>query len=644
MRYKIANVLLEESRPFRQEPLMYVRCSGAVKPVDGGTWELEEAGTYDFTTFFNGLSVMKYRRYTVAKSFAVHLEVRGAAVTFEQTHVDAYDLEPERTEGTAIRVEATDEWYEIDVPLATGEHDVLCSFALDCEGAVQLRNAYFMAEVEDAHLRDVELVLGTTTFKKEAYIHRNIALIKRQILQSGEEIADHFQMHVIDNGRTLDVEALSGDGVTVHPNDNVGGSGGFAYAMLCAMDANATHVLLMDDDVEVSPESIKRTYALLRIVNDEYAEAFVSGAMMNYGQPDMRWEDLGFMSFNGAYTSVKPHLHMNFLREVVGNETFSPNLETYPDIAQTYAAWWYCCIPLSMIRKNGMPLPFFVRFDDAEYGMRSHPKFMTMNGICIWHEAFHVRYNGAVERYQTMRNGLIGQATTGVAPMTDFLVEIEHSFKLEICKFNYTDAELVLEAMEDYLKGPDNFAQKGFAERRFMDANRNKEHMRSLAQVRDEALERFGIDIYDYDSEQIERPVPLPRYEHKAGNYLAQVAYNHSHKIWGEDLDDCYEAALSGKIRDDRRALDSNVAVIHGVGWSDQYGLIYGREHFIAVVPEMKIAEIRDRDLGRAQMLKARFDKDLAECKSRHDELVAAYGAARERLTSVEYWRDYLNL
>lgn len=37
----------------------------------------------------------------------------------------------------------------------------------------------------------------------------------------------------------------------------------------------------MDDDVEVSPESILRTYNLLRIVNDEYAEAFVSGAMLN---------------------------------------------------------------------------------------------------------------------------------------------------------------------------------------------------------------------------------------------------------------------------------------------------------------------------------------------------------------------------
>lgn len=36
----------------------------------------------------------------------------------------------------------------------------------------------------------------------------------------------------MDNGRSLDVEGLSGGGVFIHPNPNVGGSGGFARGMI----------------------------------------------------------------------------------------------------------------------------------------------------------------------------------------------------------------------------------------------------------------------------------------------------------------------------------------------------------------------------------------------------------------------------
>ena len=91
-------------------------------------------------------------------------------------------------------------------------------------------------------------------------------------------------MLVIDNGRTLDAETLSGDGVRVFPNKNVGGAGGFARGMIEAMrlEKPATHVLLMDDDVQISTESLKRTYQLLSIVNDEYKDSYVSGAMMSY--------------------------------------------------------------------------------------------------------------------------------------------------------------------------------------------------------------------------------------------------------------------------------------------------------------------------------------------------------------------------
>lgn len=49
----------------------------------------------------------------------------------------------------------------------------------------------------------MELVLATTTFKKEGFVTGNIELVRRNIVESGEDIADHFNMYVMDNGRTL---------------------------------------------------------------------------------------------------------------------------------------------------------------------------------------------------------------------------------------------------------------------------------------------------------------------------------------------------------------------------------------------------------------------------------------------------------
>ncbi len=109
--------------------------------------------------------------------------------------------------------------------------------------------------------------------------------MKKQIFASDEPIAKGFHMFVVDNGRTLNVDEVSDDNVTVIPNANVGGAGGFARGMMAALDIDATHVLLMDDDVRVMPESFIRTFNLLSLRNDDYENAFINGAMLSLEAP-----------------------------------------------------------------------------------------------------------------------------------------------------------------------------------------------------------------------------------------------------------------------------------------------------------------------------------------------------------------------
>lgn len=628
--FKIMNVLLSDTPQFLGSPAMLCRSDRLWRrdPAEAGAWLLEGPGTHDFMTFFNAVSVQKWRTYTTAAVFGLHLELKGAACTLTQTRADSFSYYSEPIAGTERAIAASDEWHELDLILETGELDVLASFKLAVEGDVCLRNAYYYAVVEDAQVRPVELALCTTTFKKEEYITRNIGLVRDEILGSSADlISQHFHMHVVDNGRTLDVDELSGPGVTIHPNDNAGGAGGFARGMICAMEQEprATHVLLMDDDVLIAPESIIRTYNLLALANDEYKDGFVSGAMMNMDEPYVRWEEMGFIGFDGAFHPIKPVARMDVLHDVVDNETFDiPSyLPRCEDQQQHYAAWWYCVIPMTQIEANGLPLPVFVRGDDAEYSRRCKPRFMTMNGICIWHLSFHLRYNAAQERYQMTRNMLVDQYASEIAPMSDTLAQISDAFRMEMEKFNYANAELVLQGIEDFLKGPEWLMQP-VAQQAFMDANKHAEKLRPISEMTDELAE-LGVDLARMSDWQIWRDRPFEGHDER----IFRATYNGQRRLGG----------LVGNYVE-----QGKVAVIDNVGWAQPRGKYQKAEAIVAVdIPNRKCA-IRRRDVARFQELQKRYQEDKKQLRARHDELKQLWRDARPKMTTVEFWKSYLGI
>ena len=233
---KFANILLESNPRSVAYPGLYCRSDQPVVRDPGtGEWEMYSAGTYDFATYFNSLSVMKLRKYTVADSFSLHLELKGAACTIRQNYGGAFSAEPEIVEGSERTVAAGDSWQAVDMPLAVTDDMVLTGFVIRTEGRVAIRNSYYEVGYS-GQLRNIELAVGTTTFKKENYITGNIDLIRKNIIDTDEDISRHFHMYVIDNGRTLDAPALSSERITVTPNDNVGGAGGFTRAMITAME------------------------------------------------------------------------------------------------------------------------------------------------------------------------------------------------------------------------------------------------------------------------------------------------------------------------------------------------------------------------------------------------------------------------
>lgn len=634
---RFANVLLETKPRALSYPTMYYHTDQLLTPDPRtGDWTIAGAGTVDFTTYFNALSVLKLLKYTRATAFRLHIDVRSAKpVAVTQTRAERLSMQPQLVESVTANVPGDNKWHEVTLDITTDPTTVIAGFQIATQAKTTIRNGWYEVEF-DGDPRDVELAIATTTFRKEKFIERNIELVKTELLGSDYDIAKHLTMHVIDNGSTLDAAALSDEHVTVTPNENVGGAGGFARGMIESLEqaTPATHVLLMDDDVEVSPESILRTYNLLRIVNDEYAEAFVSGAMLNIEDTQDQKEDTGFIStYDGSCVPAKPPLQVTKFVDVVYNECYDEQLSVPAD-AHRYAAWWYCVIPTAVIERNGLPLPVFVRFDDVEYGIRCNPKFMTMNGICVWHAKFDIRYNAGVERYQTIRNQMIGQMTTGLVPDTKTMLHsLHHMVDLECRKFNYTDAELALQGFEDFLKGP-KFIMQPVAQECFMRANREKEQLVSFDELRAQARQ-LGID--DFDPDMLTRQV----IDFDEPRTLKQRAFDfltHNGQRFGAGT------LAARKLEGDAAADHVEYTVIPSAGWLYPAGMIHNENIIVAIDWATRKGVIRVKDVKRYQEVQKRYKRDLAYYKQHADRLSREYLAAAPRMESVEFWKAYLQM
>ncbi|MFR7745896.1 MAG: hypothetical protein ACLU06_00460 [Eggerthellaceae bacterium] len=610
--HKLSNVVLKIEDHMLQYPEVYYRVDsehGAVAQYCASTQSLAITGKVDFTTYFNSCSLIKWHKYADIKRVMLHLELSGDVCMLQFMGMSHRDKAPEPlAEGQRLsggKDKGSYKVYDLDCPIT--EKDLL-GFTLQARGTAVLHKAYYFVEVADEAVNPVKLALATTTFKKEQYIVPNIDLIKREVLASEDPVANNFHMYVIDNGCTLDAKALSDDGVTVLSNKNVGGAGGFARGMMEALasDVGYTHILLMDDDVKVSAESIKRTYNLLALAQGKYRQAFINGAMLAVEEPNLQFEDVSYVIHSGAYRRIKDDLYIDNMRDVAENE--SVNVE----VPHAYGAWWYSCIPLERVREVGLPLPVFVRCDDVEYGMRTKPTYMTMNGICVWHEGFEGRFRPSVDCYQYIRNFMIMIAMDDCASERMFVTRWERNIHLHMRTMEYDTVELFLDGMEDYLKGPDYLAWV------------SGEELMKKNGAKNEKL----IPVEELDQDVISSMKHSKR-AFGGKSHIAQFL-----RVWRT-------LPYDRHLLPEKMLRDKPEAVFYS-GLSVLSPRSMATKTLVAFDLDGKNAAVRHMDRNRYKQLMDRFNHLKKEHAVRGEAVRAAYKAAKPKLTSWEFWNRYL--
>ena len=206
--------------------------------------------------------------------------------------------------------------------------------------------------------------------------------------------------------------AALGDRLSIHDQPNLGGSGGYSRVMYEALkNTDCEQILFMDDDIRIEPDSILRALAFNRFAKtpdaDRRSDAQPAGAVAP--ARDGRGGRPG-------------ELHVDQRRRTPSTTTTSPSTRWHDDeedrskllhrrIDVDYNGWWMCMIPRRVAEELGQPLPLFIKWDDADYGLRAgehgYPT-VTMPGTAIWHMAWSDK-DDAIDwqAYFHLRNRLV---------------------------------------------------------------------------------------------------------------------------------------------------------------------------------------------------------------------------------------------
>ncbi len=429
-----------------------VRPGSTVPPGGGGGLHVPPGVTADLDTYFNGFSVTTWRARTTVQSVTavVEAEGRGRLHLVHRRHrsaavVGVVDLPvagrgaPEARE--IVRFEP--------VELASlGDGRLHLEVVGGPGRGVTVHAQSFVTDTPPA--RPVELGIVVTTFNRPDELGANLVRLARHIAAGG--LGAVAELVIVDNGRSLRSEVVP-DGhplaelVTVLPNPNTGGAGGFTRGLMhLRAGGRATHVLFMDDDVAFHPAIVDRTAALLGHARDPRLS--IAGAMMADDDPGRCFEN-GARYEPARVYPVRARGHGVDLTDADALDA----LDRGGDGPIDYAAWWFHAFPIAITDHN--PLPVFLRGDDVAWGlMHTGAHTIATTGIGLWHQSFELKNGPHAWFYDTRNYALLNALAVPGYRARQLLWRYLNLAGRSLLSFKYASAEHITAGVEAFLAGP----------------------------------------------------------------------------------------------------------------------------------------------------------------------------------------------
>ncbi|TFC05467.1 glycosyltransferase family 2 protein [Cryobacterium adonitolivorans] len=301
------------------------------------------------------------------------------------------------------------------------------------------------------------LTIAITTLNRTAYCLELLATVATDadVLAGLDQIivVDQGTDKIRDHSRYAEVDAALGGRLRVIDQVNAGGSGGFSRGMLETVAAgDSDYVMLLDDDVVVEPESIRRALAFARQCTDP---TIVGGHMFDmFDKTKLHAFAESIDSWNFMWGPITPSRH-DFTAMNLRQTTW---LHKRNDVA--YNGWWMSLIPVEIIREIGLSLPVFIKWDDAEFSLRASEhgySTVSLPGAAVWHVSWVDKDDSRDwQAFYHARNRLVAallhspHAKGGRLTISNLASDVRHLLTMD-----YYTVKLRQLAYESVMAGPD---------------------------------------------------------------------------------------------------------------------------------------------------------------------------------------------
>lgn len=405
----------------------------------------------DTSTYYDSFSVGKWHKYTGIDRVSLRifyigryrLKIVWSYIVGDILHSEVIHEEMIAANDNSVKV----------LELATREAGVYY-FTMEAENydnECAFLGATYEVDDKSISAKDINIAINICTYNRDDALRNNIRLIRDNFIDcEGSEMQGHLDVYITDNSNSERLLDLESDNITIIRSTNLGGAGGFTRGAMGILDAiamgkNYSHVIFMDDDVEINPECIIRTCRLLKLLKDEYREAFIAGAMLRVDNQAIMYEN-GALWNEGSCKFYHRGKNLSDFENVVMAEE---------EVEKDYAAWWYTCMPIAAVRKDNLPLPLFIHEDDVEYSLRNAKGILTMNGIAIAHTVSEHRHISTNDYYNLRNMFIVNSIYCPNYGSKAMKKKVRNTMLMATLRYRYRDLGLIYKAVEDYLKGPE---------------------------------------------------------------------------------------------------------------------------------------------------------------------------------------------
>jgi galactofuranosylgalactofuranosylrhamnosyl-N-acetylglucosaminyl-diphospho-decaprenol beta-1,5/1,6-galactofuranosyltransferase len=410
-----------------------------------------------FGTYFNAFPASYWRRWTTVNSVTLRVRLAGEAtlVLYRSTArghchpVETINVgtdEPVTIERTLPLTPFIDGgWYWFDVVAGP-------------RGTTLIEADWLVPAEPGQASPPGRISIGITTFNRPDDVVEQL----RTLSEASEIHGLLDTVYVIDQGTRrakdhpgfADAAKKLGDRLQVIEQENLGGSGGFARSMdETVLAGRSDYLLIMDDDVQFDPEGILRAAAFADLAR---RPTIVGGHMFSMYDRSVLHAFAETVTPHTWWWGAAPNTKArhDFGRRNLRN---TPWLHRRAD--SDYNGWWLCLIPRQVIAELGLALPVFIKWDDAEYGVRAREHgipTVSMPGVAAW-QAPWADKNDALDwqAYYHLRNRIVTALLHSPAEHGGALLSESMQRQLQnLLSMQYSTVALRLLAIEDVLTGP----------------------------------------------------------------------------------------------------------------------------------------------------------------------------------------------